>query len=144
MQSVSQCRKCKRLGFNPWVGKIPWRRAWQPLQYSCLENPLDRGAWKVAKGRTWLKRLSTHASMGLAALRHMESQFLHHRSNQHLLHRKVDGPPGKSPHSSNFWASSALTGCASSWRTHPLGCREGFGLQPPVVEMIWKLGFGDN
>ena len=30
-----------------------------PLQYSCLENPMDRGAWKaavhgVAKGRTWL------------------------------------------------------------------------------------------
>ena len=22
-----------------WVGKIPWRRAWQPTQYSCLENP---------------------------------------------------------------------------------------------------------
>ena len=20
----------KRCGFNPWVGKIPWRRAWQP------------------------------------------------------------------------------------------------------------------
>ena len=20
----------KRLGFNPWVGKIPWRGAWQP------------------------------------------------------------------------------------------------------------------
>ena len=32
-------------GFNSWVGKIPWRRAWQPpLQYSCLENPLVRGA----------------------------------------------------------------------------------------------------
>ena len=25
-------------------GKIPWRRAWQPTQYSCLENPMDRGA----------------------------------------------------------------------------------------------------
>ena len=25
-----QCRRCKRLGFNPWVEKIPWRRAWQP------------------------------------------------------------------------------------------------------------------
>ena len=25
-------------------GKIPWRRKWLPLQYSCLENPLDRGA----------------------------------------------------------------------------------------------------
>ena len=25
-----QCRRHKRLGFDPWVGKIPWRRAWQP------------------------------------------------------------------------------------------------------------------
>ena len=27
------------------VEKIPWRRACNPLQYSCLENPMDRGAW---------------------------------------------------------------------------------------------------
>ena len=27
---------------DPWVRKIPWRREWQPLQYSCLENPMDR------------------------------------------------------------------------------------------------------
>ena len=25
-----QCRRHKRLGFNPWVGEIPWRRKWQP------------------------------------------------------------------------------------------------------------------
>ena len=25
--------------FDPWVRKIPWRRGWQPIQYSCLENP---------------------------------------------------------------------------------------------------------
>ena len=30
-----------------WVGKIPWRRKWQPLQYSCLGNPTDRGAWRA-------------------------------------------------------------------------------------------------
>ena len=35
----------KRCGFDPWVRKIPWRRAWQPTQYSCLENPRDREAW---------------------------------------------------------------------------------------------------
>ena len=29
-ESACQCRRCKRCGFNPWVGKIPWRRAWQP------------------------------------------------------------------------------------------------------------------
>ena len=31
-------------GFSPWVGKILWRRKGQ-LQYSCLENSMDRGAW---------------------------------------------------------------------------------------------------
>ena len=37
-----------------------------PLQYSCLENFMDRGAWQgtihgVAKNWTWLKQLSTHS-----------------------------------------------------------------------------------
>ena len=37
------------------------------LQYSCLENPMDRGAWRatahgVAKSWTELKQLSTHSS----------------------------------------------------------------------------------
>ena len=27
---ASQCRRHKRCGFDPWVRKIPWRRAWQP------------------------------------------------------------------------------------------------------------------
>jgi len=22
--------QCRRLAFDPWIGKIPWRRAWQP------------------------------------------------------------------------------------------------------------------
>ena len=26
----SVCLKCGRHSFNPWVGKIPWRRKWQP------------------------------------------------------------------------------------------------------------------
>ena len=25
-----QCKRPKRLRFDPWVGKIPWRRKWQP------------------------------------------------------------------------------------------------------------------
>ena len=40
-----------------------------PLQDSCLENPVDRGAWRaavhgVAQSRTRLKRLSMHACIG--------------------------------------------------------------------------------
>ena len=33
-----------RPSFYPWVGKIPWRRAWQFIPYSSLENSTDRGA----------------------------------------------------------------------------------------------------
>ena len=29
-EPTCQCRRCKRYKFDPWVGKIPWRRAWQP------------------------------------------------------------------------------------------------------------------
>ena len=29
-EPTHQCRRCKRRGFDPWVGKIPWRRKWQP------------------------------------------------------------------------------------------------------------------
>ena len=29
-ESACQCRRRKRRGVDPWVGKIPWRRAWQP------------------------------------------------------------------------------------------------------------------
>ena len=27
----------------PLGWKDPWRKKWQPLQYSCLENPMDKG-----------------------------------------------------------------------------------------------------
>ena len=39
--------QCRRHGFHPWVGKVPWRRKWQPTQYSCLGNPMDTRAWWV-------------------------------------------------------------------------------------------------
>ena len=58
----SICLQCRRPGFNPWVGKILWKRKWQPSQYSCLENPMDRGAW-------WVK-LVMKLSLGQLVLSH--------------------------------------------------------------------------
>ena len=29
-EPACQCRRSQRRGFNPWVRKTPWRRAWQP------------------------------------------------------------------------------------------------------------------
>ena len=36
-----------RREFNPWVRKIPGEGNGNPRQYSCLENPMDRGTWRA-------------------------------------------------------------------------------------------------
>ena len=43
----SACQ-CRRLGFNPYARKIPWRGNGNALQYSCLGNSMDRGAGRAA------------------------------------------------------------------------------------------------
>ena len=50
---------------TPGLERSPGEGNGNPLQYSCLENPLDRGAWqvtvhRVSQSRTQLKRLSMH------------------------------------------------------------------------------------
>ena len=32
---------------SPWAGRSPGEGNGNPLQYSCLENPMDRGAWQL-------------------------------------------------------------------------------------------------
>ena len=49
----------------PGLGRSPGEANGNLLQYSCLENPLNRGAWwatvhRVTKSQTWLKWLSMH------------------------------------------------------------------------------------
>ena len=41
----STCRRHRRHGFDPWIGKIPMEVHGNPLQYSYLENFMDRGIW---------------------------------------------------------------------------------------------------
>ena len=52
----------------PGSGKSPGGRQGNPLQYSCLENPMDRGAWRatvprVTKSQTRRKWLSTNTQL---------------------------------------------------------------------------------
>ena len=49
--------QCRRHGFNPWSGRSSGKGNGNPLQQSCLGNPMHREAWLitvhgVAKGRT--------------------------------------------------------------------------------------------
>ena len=59
-ESTCQHKRRKRPGFDPWLGRSPGGEHGNPLQYSCLENPMDRGDWqatvpRVTKNQTWLK-----------------------------------------------------------------------------------------
>ena len=54
-----------RCSFHPWVGKTLWKRACNPLQYSCLVNSMDRGVHSVAKSQVQLKWLSMHVYRGI-------------------------------------------------------------------------------
>ena len=57
------------VGSIPGSGRSPGGGHGNPLQYPCLENPMDRGAWRatvhsVAKSQTQLKGSSMHACIG--------------------------------------------------------------------------------
>ena len=69
--------KFRRHGFE----RAPGEGNGIPLQYSCLENPMDRGAWwailhRVAKSQTRLKQLSTHTyNLCKLTFHHPETAF---------------------------------------------------------------------
>ena len=60
--------RCKRHRFDPWVGKIPWRRAQQPTPVFLPGESHGRGAWwaavhRVTCSRTLMKQFSMHTHM---------------------------------------------------------------------------------
>ena len=78
----SQCKRHKRRKFDPWVGRSPGGEHGNPLQYSCLENPMDRRFWwatvhRVTKSQTWLKRLSMQHNL-VTNVRWFNHSCLHH------------------------------------------------------------------
>ena len=64
-ETACQCRRQNRCRFDPCVGKIPWRRTWQPTPVSLPGESRDRETWRaivhrVTKSLTQLKLLSRH------------------------------------------------------------------------------------
>ena len=57
-ESACRCRRYKSCRLDPWSERSPGEGNDNPLQYSCLGNPMDRGAWQaivhgVATSGTW-------------------------------------------------------------------------------------------
>ena len=64
-ESSCQCRRHRRCRFDPWVGKIPWRRKWQPSPVLLLGK--SHGQRSLAVYSPWgreesdtTEQLSTH------------------------------------------------------------------------------------
>ena len=50
-ESTCQCRRCRRHGFDSWMGKIPRRRKWQPTLI--LLPGKSRGQWRLVGYSLW-------------------------------------------------------------------------------------------
>ena len=66
-EPTCRCRRHKICRFDPWVKRSPRAGHGNPLHYSCLENPMVRGAWQLQSiasyrvGQNWSDLACTHA-----------------------------------------------------------------------------------
>ena len=79
--------KGRNVGLIPGSGRSPGAGHSNPLQYSCMENPMDRGAWwatvhRVPMRWTRLKPLSMHAHEKLKTLYRYSSLIIHSTDTQ--------------------------------------------------------------
>ena len=80
------------LGSIPESGRSPGEGNGNPLQYSCLENPMDRGAWEAAvhevtKSRT---RLSNFTFVALYSQKNFTNIYLE-ISETEIVNQKEKG-----------------------------------------------------
>ena len=87
-EAACQRRRHKRCVFNPWVGKIPWRRAWQPTSvFLPGESHGQRSLMtvhRVTRSRTRLKQLGMHPGKALMPVVYFPS--LSQRADFYLLY----------------------------------------------------------
>ena len=85
-ESVCQCRSYKSCGLDPWVKKIPWRRAWQPTQvfllgespehrslvgYSprgCKESDTTEASQHTCTRRVWIRNMSAGRNISMSEI----------------------------------------------------------------------------
>ena len=71
-ESAFEFRRCKRRGFDPWVGKIPWRRKWQPTPVFLPRNFLGQ------------RSLASYSLQGHKESDMTEHTHTHTHSSKHL------------------------------------------------------------
>ena len=99
--STCQCMRCKSHSFYPWVGKVPWRRKWQPTPMFLPEKAHEQRslAGYSAKGYKERDTVRSRRSSNLMILAHRFSCFSAcgvfpgRGANPCLLHWQADSLP---------------------------------------------------
>ena len=107
-----QCRRSKRLGFDPWVRKIPWRRAWQPTPVFSPEE--SHGQRSLAGYSLWGHKESDTA------------ERLTHTSYSRAI------PPSI--------PSCTMSIRTVTWRSLIILCREWLSIKLPLLKLPWGQG----
>ena len=126
-------------GLIPGSGRSPGKGHGNPLQYSCLENPVDRRAWqgtvhRVTKSRAWLKWLSmyTHShTLHQRGYWHREDKRLVQNDPQLVCGADKAGWP-QPHHSAPLPRQDAAQGAASA----STGLTRPFQGQP-LAQVLW-------
>ena len=75
-ESTYRCRRCRKHGFTPGLGWSPGEGSGNPLQYSCLGNSMDRGAWRLTvrglqrAGPNWVSKQQQYSFARKTVLPH--------------------------------------------------------------------------
>ena len=67
--SPAKARDIRDVGLIPGSGRSSGGGHGNPLQYSCLENPMDRGAWQVTDHRIAVRQLKQLSTQSRGTLR---------------------------------------------------------------------------
>ena len=126
------CLQCGRPGFDPWVGKIPWRRVWQPtpvflsgeshgaaaarlMREKAMATPSSPLAWKIP----WTEEAGRLQSMKSLRVGHDWVTSLSLFSFMHWR-RKWQPTPVFLPGESQRWGSLVALGSQSRTRLKQL------------------------
>ena len=142
-------------GSIPGSGRSPGEGNGNPLQYSCLENPMDGGAWQatvhgVAKSRTWLsdftftfKRLFSSSSLSTIRVVKVKVKSLSHvRLFTTPWTAACQAPPSMGFSRQEYWSGLPLpTICIFEVVDIPLGNLFNFYLFGFLFLFIWLFIF---
>ena len=128
-ESACQCWRHRRRGFNSWVGKIPWRRKWQPTPVFLPGEPQGQRSlagyspWGCKVGHNWVTEYSRNTVNYEEILRESASVEIVSMFSSEMrkhLEEKLHVDSTSTPFGSAFSALMALQVLAALHSEHQL------------------------